>query len=62
MKKLYIKPIIEVVTLSCNATILAGSEEKGVVKPGQGAGTTENGDEYITLSKHHNAWNAWDDE
>lgn len=62
MRKIYQKPEITLISLS-GTTILAGSgEEPGVVKPGQGAGTTSDGDEYITLSKDHNAWSTWDEE
>lgn len=64
MKKIYQKPEITLISLS-GTSILAGSingEEPGVVKPGQGSGTTTGGDEYITLSKGHNAWSTWDDD
>ena len=62
MKKIYLKPQIAIVTTTYRCQILAGSEEKGVVNPGQGEGKTKDGDEYIVLSKQHNAWSTWDEE
>lgn len=63
MKQKYQKPQAIIVATACQCQILAGSgDEKGVVKPGQGEGKTEDGDDYIVLSKHHNAWSTWDNE
>lgn len=62
MKKIYQAPEAKIITLTQAQPLLGGSNEKGVVKAGQGAGTTSSGDSYITLGKFHDGWDNWDED